>query len=140
MEIELIEQERLRSAQLRSKIKYIAEGDKSTKFFLNLEKSKANAKLFPNIELEDGRIVTSQHDIRNTQREFYKTLYSPETEEQSIENNLENFLKDINVPTLTDTEMNSCEGEISFEEATKALKNMINGSSPGPDGLSTEFY
>ena len=96
--------------------------------------------MFPNIELDDGRIVTNQHDIRHTQREFYKKLYSRVTEEQVTENDLENFLKDNDVPTLTNPEMESCEGEISIEEATKALRNMNNGSSPGPDGLSTEFY
>ena len=140
IQLEIIEQERLKSAQVRSKIKYIAEGDKSTKFFLNLEKSKANAKLFPNIELEDGRLVTNQHDIRNTQREFYKNLYSTEDENNLIDNNINNFLRDSIIPTLSDIDRNSCEGQITIEEATEALKNMNNGSAPGPDGLTTEFY
>ena len=140
VQIELIEQERLKSAQIRSKVKYITEGDKSTKFFLGLEKSNANSKLLPNIELDDGTLITNQHDIRNAQRDFYKTLYSVEDGNRSLDNDLNNFLKDSNVPTLTNDEMKSCEGKISIEEATHALKNMNNGSSPGPDGLSTEFY
>ena len=139
-QIELIEQERLKSSQLRSKVKYIADGDKNTKYFFNLEKSNAKAKLFPNIELEDGSIVSNQHEIRKTQREFYKNLYSQERENTYLENDIDTFLRDSNVPSLTDIEMNSCEGEITVDEATQALKDMNTGSSPGPDGLSTEFY
>ena len=139
-QIELLEHERLKSSQLRSKIKYITEGDKNTKYFFNLEKNNATAKLFPNIELEDGQIITNQHDIRNAQREFYKNLYSHDGENQHLENNIDTFLRDSIVPSLTENEMNSCEGEITLDEATKALKDMNSGSSPGPDGLSTEFY
>ena len=139
-QIEIIEHERLKSYQLRSKIKYIADGDKNSKYFFNLEKSNAKAKLFPNIEHEDGRLITNQHDIRNTQREFYQKLYSHERENPYLENDIDAFLRDSNVPSLTENETNSCEGEITIDEATKALKDMNSGSSPGPDGLSTEFY
>jgi len=48
-------------------------------------------------------------------------------------------MRNSNIPKLSETEMISCEGVISLEEATLALKTMKNGSSPGPDGLTTEF-
>ena len=90
--------------------------------------------------MDDGRLITNQHDIRNAQRDFYKKLYRVEDGNRPLDNHLNIFLKDSNVPTLTNDEMKSCEGKISIEEAAHALKNMNNGSSPGPDGLSTEFY
>ena len=66
--------------------------------------------------------MTNQHDIRNTQREFYKNLYSTEDENNLIDNNINNFLRDTNIPTLSDMDRNSCEGQITIEEATEALK------------------
>ena len=39
-EIEAIEMEKAKGAQIRSRIKYIEEGEKNTQFFLNLEKGR----------------------------------------------------------------------------------------------------
>ena len=44
MQIEVIEIEQLKSAQIRSKSKWIEEGERNTKYFLNLEKARANKK------------------------------------------------------------------------------------------------
>ena len=33
-----------------------------------------------------------------------------------------------------------CEGQITLEEITNAVKGLSSGTSPGPDGLSAEFY
>ena len=33
-----------------------------------------------------------------------------------------------------------CEGQITLEETTNAVKGLSSGKSPGPDGLSAEFY
>ena len=44
------------------------------------------------------------------------------------------------LPILEDNEKSQCEGHISDTEASKALKDMKNGSAPGSDGLTTEFY
>ena len=137
--IDLFEQERTKSAILRCKEKIIVEGEKNSKYFLNLEKSRAAAKHFPNIELDNGDILTNQFDILNAQKEYYKTLYSNEMPDENLNYKIETFLKDCEVPKLSEEEMKSCEGIISIGEATCALKMLNNDSSPGLDGLTTEF-
>ena len=41
---------------------------------------------------------------------------------------------------LSDKDHDRCEGLLSLPEITAALGNMCNNKSPGPDGLSVEFY
>ena len=41
---------------------------------------------------------------------------------------------------LSSDQASSCEGQMSLDEMTLALKSMSNNKAPGPDGLSVEFY
>jgi len=139
LQIDVFEQERLKSAQIRSRVRWVEEGEKNTKFFLNLEKSRANLKMFPNIELDNGDVVVDQFEILKTQKDFYENLYSKCVNENLLDENIENFLDGCEVPQLTEDEMKICEGSITVNEASSALKEMKNGSAPGSDGLTTEF-
>ena len=44
------------------------------------------------------------------------------------------------MPTLSTPQKESLEGEITLEEAGKALQKMQNGKSPGSDGFGAEFF
>ena len=50
------------------------------------------------------------------------------------------YLKNINIPKLTDDERYVCEGKLTEMEIWNALNPMGNNKSPGNDGLSKEFY
>ena len=50
------------------------------------------------------------------------------------------FLKNIQLPCLTKEQAVQCDGPLTITEIFNALKQMINGKSPGNDGLSKEFY
>lgn len=139
IQIELNELERLKSAQVRSKIKWIDEGEKNTRYFLNLEKSRANRKLFPNLELDDGTTVVDQFEILKGQREYYTNLYNKQLDDENMTRHADNFTEDCAIPRLTDEDKEKCEGQITIEEATNCIKGMKNGSSPGLDGMTTEF-
>ena len=54
--------------------------------------------------------------------------------------NIKKYLKDVNVPKLTQNESNQLEGNLTLPELTKALRNMKNNKSPGTDGYSCEFF
>ena len=137
--IEIMEQDRLKSSQIRIKQKFISEGDKNSKFFFNLEKSQASSKLITSLHLDNGNIITDQFDILQSQKEYYEKLYNQNKNEDNIDQNLDTFLRNCSIPILTDQDSNSCEGIITMEEASKALLMMNNNSSPGLDGLTTEF-
>ena len=70
---------------------------------------------------------------------FYSKLYRKGRESSVLE--LERiFLDDPNFPKLNETQKCSCEGKLSVNEFFNALSAMKNGSTPGNDGLTVEFY
>ena len=84
--------------------------------------------------------MSDQFDILNAQKEYYKNLYNKENNDDNIDNGIDNFLRNCNTPILTENERDICEGLVTKDEVSKALSMMNNDSSPGPDGLTTEFY
>ena len=52
----------------------------------------------------------------------------------------ETFLRNLKMPTLSEGQKQSCEGEISIEELKSVLNSFQNDKSPGNDGLPIEFY
>jgi len=52
----------------------------------------------------------------------------------------ESFLKDLNIPKLSEEEKLSCEGRITLEECTLTLQSFQNNKTPGNDGIPIEFY
>ena len=53
---------------------------------------------------------------------------------------IESFLKDLNVPRLSEEQKVSCEGKITSEECALLLERFSNNRSPGNDGIPIEFY
>ena len=50
------------------------------------------------------------------------------------------FLDNFNIPKLSETDKNSCEGKISVSECHKLLNSFQNNKMPGNDGIPIEFY
>lgn len=55
-----IEEEKYRGVMIRSKAKYTVEGEKCTKFFFNLERSRKKAETIKEIKCKDGRKVNEK--------------------------------------------------------------------------------
>ena len=123
---------------LRSKSECYEHGEKSSKYFLNLEKrNKAKShtrKLLTSSDVE----ISKPPDIMNHIKEFYASLYkwrSAKTEQDCLE-----YLRNINIPQLSQSERDSCEGLLMKRECWKVLSPMKNNKSPGNDGLTKKFY
>ena len=50
------------------------------------------------------------------------------------------FFNPENVSALSEEEKKSCEGLVTQEECTNALKHFDSNKTPGTDGLPAEFY
>ena len=140
MEMDLVHMVESKGAQVRAKAQWIEKGEKSTKYFLGLEKSRANYKVIVKLRKQDGDITEDQNEILDEQYKFYKELYKKRVNLEQNRNNMNKFLRNLDIPQLSNVDKISCEGEVKNEEAASALKDMKNGSSPGPDGLTSEFY
>ena len=125
---------------IRSKAQWCEEGEKSTKFFLNLEKRNYNTKCIKTLITNNNTQITDMTEIIAEQKKFYETLYTSKAD-RSIELPEYNFFTEDNtIPILTNTDKQMCESEITTEECEKALKLLENGKSPGSDGFTTDFY
>ena len=85
---------------------------------------------------DNETIINKQDDILNETAEFYKRLYTSE----KTDNSSQNFLLNKMSMTLSYSERDECEGEITLDEVRSAIKNFANDKSPGCDGLTAEFF
>ena len=136
-EFEKIIEDRTKGAILRSKTKWFNEGEKNTKYFLNLEKRHYKESTIDQIKIGDNTFVTSDGHILNECASFYKNLY----ESKSTTGNLLDtsvFFSCENSTALK--EQNACEGLLSEKECLEALKTMESEKTPGTDGFPAKFY
>ena len=75
-ELEEIIKVRTQGAILRSKIKWYNEGEKNTKYFLNLEKRHFKMSTISQLKSTDQEFVTSDKEILAECETFYKELYT----------------------------------------------------------------
>ena len=137
-ELEEIRLNKLKGSVIRSRAKWIEEGEKPTKYFFGLENRNFISKIIPRIEKENGDIITKQDDILEEICSFYKKLYSQNTDIEEVD--LEELLKYDGISKLKKCESEKLEGLISKSEAGYILKSMKNNKSPGSDGFTTEFF
>ena len=133
---EMISNNKTKGAQVRSRIKWIEEGEKNTSFFLGMEKSNAKRKTISALKDKAGQTVTNQNEILNLLLGHFTNIFSKNQESE----NVDYFCEDIVLPTLTEKEQDSCEGMFTLKECTQVLKSMKLNTSPGIDGLGPEFY
>ena len=141
-ELKRIELEKIQGIIIRSRIQWHEEGERSTKFFLGLEKSNAIKKTMRRLKLPNGSFTTDPEKILHAQKQFYEKLLTTTVDKSNkIEQTEEDvFFKINNIPTLKENEKETCEGLISVEECEAVLKTFKNNKSPGNDGISKEFY
>ena len=136
-ELEIIYMQEAKSAQIRSRIKYIEEGEKNTKYFLSLEKAHANGKIMDRLKTQEGNILTSQQEIMQEQVRFYKNVFGNANDFNVCRAN--DFIKNSEIPTLTEQNRDTLESDITLNEITYTLKLMNNHSAPGSDGITASF-
>ena len=137
-ELVIIRRKKMDGHFIRSRAKFIEEGEKPSKFFCSLEKHNFTSKIIPKLEMPDGNIISNQHDILNQTKLFYENLYANKDDSlKDVDLNIE--LSNIDIPKLTDTESMALEGLLTYDQASSSLLNMKNNRSPGSDGFGADF-
>lgn len=134
-ELVTLRERKIQGVILRSRAKWVAEGEKINNYFCNLEKRHFTNKCMTKLIDKNEMLIDEPQKIKQEVNVFYKTLYTRKTLETC---EITDLIEEC--PTLSSEEKNLLEGEISLEEAGLALKNMKNGKSPGTDGFGAEFY
>ena len=108
----------------------IEQGERCTSYFVNLERQKGKQKLMKTLITDDGTVIDKPDDILKETANFYKTLYTSEKTDVSAQN----FLLNKMTRTLSDSDRDACEGEVTLDEVLSAIKSFANDKSPA------EFY
>ena len=130
--------EKTKGRQIRSRVKWIKEGEKNTAFFLGLEKTRQTKKAINELYDKNGKSTTDQNEIMEIEVDYYKKLYKSTNPDND---KLKKYIENTKVHNkLSNNESEKCEGEITIEECTNAIFKMKLNKAPGLDGLSVEFY
>ena len=86
-------------------------GERSNKYFLNLEKRNYVKKHMPKLNINES-ITTDPFIILSEQKRFYQDLYSSVNNRIVNNNAAKSFLDDLNIPKLTEEQKQVCEGKI----------------------------
>ena len=125
--------EKTKGMIFRSKVRWQELGEKSTKYFFSMEKTRYNAKTCYKLLNEEGEEVTESQQILKMQEIFYQKLYSIDEE---VNFTLKNTTG-IKVPEEIRMEQ---EKQISMKDLQQAIKLMNNNKTPGQDGIPVDFY
>ena len=125
-----------RSAQIRSRTRWVEEGESSSSYFFRLVKKQSADRLLSALRLPDGSIVNSSQDLVDCFADFYSSLFSADEVDLLAQREL---LSNVSA-RLSAEQSASCDGELSVEECLLALKGMAHRKAPGNDGLPMEFY
>lgn len=140
-EIDIIERHKAQGAILRSKCKWVEEGEKNTSYFLRLEKHNFCNKLISQIEV-NNIIISEPSEILLEGKKYFKNLYSENNEpgNEAFHAAADPFVKSDNIPKISEEFKEMCDSDITETEILNSLKQLKNGKSPGTDGLTAEFY
>ena len=78
-----IRNNRLKDQCIRSKSKLIEEGEKPTKYFINLKTRNYVSKQIPNIKKDNGSVIFDQMEILHEKKCWYENLYKKGTVKKS---------------------------------------------------------
>ena len=123
---------------MRSIIQWWEEGEKSTKYFYQLEKKRGNDQMWYKILNDSGNFLHGTQKIQRRQVESYESLYKSQDlpENGHVRNT---FLQNIKTKLSEMSHLN-LNKDISLTELSSALFKMKNNKSPGQDGICVEFY
>lgn len=140
---EIIEVNETEGARMRAGQKWIEEGEMCNKFFLNLEKQRAeDNNIYSLYNEKEERQINTNDEILQYIKEYYETIYNSKEKTSGIDiRDTANFLqKDDEEVFINECDAQKLNSEITEKEILEALKQTNNKSSPGLDGIPAEVY
>ena len=74
-ELDELYRRKAKGYQIRSRAKYVEDGERSTKYFLGLEKQRQSYNCISSLKNANGQYVHSDKEILDTARQYYSKLY-----------------------------------------------------------------
>ena len=123
--------------KIRSKCQWCEENEKSTKYFLNLEKKHAEKSTIRRL-VTDKKDLIKHNDINNEIFSYFKSLFEKTDQFDKLDSNT--LPQSITLPSVADDQKVVCDNDLTNKELFDVSKRIPNNKSPGNDGLTKEFY
>ena len=120
-----------KGAQVRSRIRWVEEGETSSSYFCLLEKKCSVDRWISAIRNPSGRIVSDLHDLCDSFPAFYSDLFTA----SPVDSFAQPFLLSNLSAALSQDQADLCEGCLNVEECQEALMGMARNKAPGSDSL-----
>ena len=128
--------ERFKGSMIRSRAQILEQGEKPSRYFLQLEKKIAKSKLITEVRVNGNQYFDAPNIIREV-RNFWQDIF---TKGETDDDAARYFLQDAGLPRVPPDLVEHCEGPLTMREALESISSMKSGKSPGSDGLGSEFY
>ena len=116
-----------------AKSKWYQEGERGTKYFLNMLRAKSNKLDMSQLKVNSGPLITDPIEINQEVEQFYKELYERGNKrEADVENLSTEFLK--HMSRIPDVNIQKITLPLTVHELYNTLKS-CSDSAPGPDGI-----
>ena len=125
------EEKQAEKLRMLAGVRWREEGERSTKYFLNIAKSREAMATLDYLQTEYGRLENTE-DIMTYTRSFYKNLY--DKRDKRIE---PDFFR--HCPRISQQAAVDLDKDITLEDLKEALKT-CKDSTPGMDGIPYCFY
>ncbi|XP_035828437.1 uncharacterized protein LOC106013237 isoform X2 [Aplysia californica] len=137
-ELEIYQLHKARGAQIRSRQKWIEEGEKNTKYFLRMEQMRGGSNVITSLQDDKNNNLYGHVDIVDSIKNHFERLYK---KDHNIETNkVDDFMQGCSFPVLDDVDKEICDSELSIVELDAIVNKLNIDSAPGIDGITTPFY
>jgi hypothetical protein len=118
-------------ARLRSRVRYLKEGDANTSFFHKQAAFRKKKNFIPKL-IEGDRVAISQEDKHDILHTFYENLIG-RAAERDVALDLQAFHRH-------GFDLSALDSPITEEEVWTTIKSLPSDRAPGPDGFTGRFY
>lgn len=121
----------------KSRIQWLKEGEKNTKFFHRSTMDYRGANKILKLTNASGEVIQNHNDISTLLTSHFKKIAQESQEDRSEAR--EEIIQAI-PQIITPAQNASSLRKVSMEEVEEAVKDMPNDKAPGPDGFTINFY
>ena len=114
-----------RGAIIRSRANWYEQGEKSNKFFLNLETHKKSKSSIRKAYTKDGFLTSDPKRIMKEVEDFYSGLYKRDNLKGS-DDVFNSFVQSREFPKLSGEDVIGCEGRLTPTECLHSLRSFQN--------------
>ncbi|KAL1915023.1 uncharacterized protein VTP21DRAFT_7728 [Calcarisporiella thermophila] len=127
---------RTEALRIRSRLNWTDQGEKSTAYFHRRIAGRRAVNAMTSLKRADGTRTEDPSEIARMATHFYTELYAGDPTSTTDQNTLLNHVD----KTLSTEAREKLEEPISEEEVRRAIRLAPKNKSPGPDGITAEFY